>query len=247
MTKRAKKTAAEFMAELQVDAEFRRKAKERERKSAAKEMAYKMSEQPILRSLAAVGADVLDLMELPTYGVSREVATVLVEGLPRAEDEWLQETIVRVLAAAREPFEGQALVDLFERTDSETLKWTIANTLAEARPSGISDWVVDAMRDRASGKAREMLAIALARLVPPSIAIPVLVGAFDEYPGHVAMALGEVAGPSERELLERAMAGAKGWTHKEIKKAIRAITKRSSSVENRGSKERTKLRSRPGK
>ena len=221
-------TASELMTQLLSDRDFLAKKAERERDQADREAAFRSSAQPVLRDLACVGITLSDLEELPRkYApLVPQVVEVLLRWIPGVEDERVQEHLVRALAASGEPFDGRPLVDLFEKSQSEVLRWAIANTLAEARPLGISDWLVSAVTGSSYGQPREMLLLAMARLVPVEPAKEMLRSLFDEFPGHAAMAFGEIGTPDDIGLLELKRRATKGWVRKEIDKAIRRIRSR---------------------
>jgi hypothetical protein len=101
--------------------------------------------------------------------------------------------------------------------------------MAVAHPTGLAEWVVRAVANPASGKARETLAIATARLTTREEAIRTLAPLLDEHPVSVAQAFAQCGGAAEAALLEDRLEHAKGWKRKEIGKAIRAIRKRVGS------------------
>jgi hypothetical protein len=100
--------------------------------------------------------------------------------------------------------------------------------LAEAQPIGLESWLAQAIGNPAYGKAREMLALAVARHVPREEAIPILLDVLEDLPGHVAMALGKIGDVRVLEALESQRAVTSGWTRKEIDKAMRSIERRRS-------------------
>lgn len=229
MSEKAKKTAAELMAELGSDLEYRRSQAEREKAREETHAEYASLEAPILERLQAVGAEAESLPDLVARHapLRPEIVQILLEALARASNERLQDAIVRALGAAQEPFPGDELMRLFDATSSDGLRWSIANTLAEARPAIDERWLIERLTNPRQGKAREMLALALARIAPPQTAIPVLRDLVKDLPGHVAMALAEVGGPAEADLLRDQLPAAKTWLRKEIEKAIRKIERRS--------------------
>jgi len=230
MKTKGKKTAAELMTELEADPAFREARAQRETEHAVRVDAYRRAAEPVMQDLQAIGIPVTSVDDLLRSWVplSNEIAHVLLGHLAVSSFEPLQESLVRALAAAQ-PFPGRILVDLFEATPSENLKWVIANTMAMARPLGTSDWLLKAAAAPSSGKAREMLVLAVARLVPAAPAKALLRTLFDDLPGHVAMAFAEVGGREELVLLKAKRDRMKGWIKKEIDKAIRAIEKRDGS------------------
>jgi len=181
--------------------------------------------EPIVKDLHQQGIDVKSIDKLVQHHapLSAQVVQVLLHWLPRIQNDRVKESLIRSLGAAKEPFEGKELIDCFETDMSETLRWPIANTIAEARPFGVADWLVQAVRNPGSGTARQMLVIALARLVPAGQAIPILLTLINDLPGHVAMAIGEIGGQPERIVLQNYSGPLKGWELAEFAKAIKKL------------------------
>jgi hypothetical protein len=228
MTKRSWVSAEDLMAELQQDPEFQRQQVERERsRQASAEMVRSVTE-PITRDLRQAGfaVDAVEELAFRYAPIPGPAISVLLSWLPRVQDERVQEMIVRALAAATEPFDGAPLARAFEATRSEPLRWSIGNTLALAHPTGLGEWVLRAAADPASGKARETLVVAAARLAPPEEVNRTLRPLVEELPASVAQAFSVTGGPVELALLEAQLQRTKGWQKKEIQRAIRAILKR---------------------
>jgi hypothetical protein len=118
------------------------------------------------------------------------------------------------------------LTRLFETTKSESLRWAIANTLSCTQPEGVQEWILRSVQDGAYGKGREMLAIALARLLPADVANPVLVSLLGDLPVHAAAGLAVSGTRNELAALQSAYDRAKGLTKKQMAKSIKAIERR---------------------
>lgn len=225
MTKdRNRPSAAEAMERMKADPAYRAKLEAQE-KRAAKVQAL---EEELLRELATLGFPAVSLRALlEQYApLPTPLSEALASRVVGIKEPVIQESVVRALGAARTPFDVQPLVRLFEVTNSDSLRWAIANTFAEVRPLLIRDWLLRALLDPRSGKAREMLALAVARTSSPSEANRALAGLLDEIPGHAAIALAESGGPQELVLLRAKAPKTKGWVKKEIEKAMRAISRR---------------------
>jgi hypothetical protein len=217
-------TAKDLAEQLKADPVYQAKLKAQ----AERTERVRVGEVELLRGLALRGYPADSLQELVERHVPlpEDLSESLLEGLAAIPDTALQEAVVRALGAARAPFDVQPLVRLFEKTPSEPLRWAIANTLAELRPLGIRQWLLDAVQNAANGKAREMLALAVARTNPADVANRVLLGLLDEMPGHAARALAESGTAAERRVLQARLVSAKGWVKKEIDRAVRAISQR---------------------
>jgi hypothetical protein len=216
------------MRDLESDPAFRRRRDDAERAAAERARLVEQAIGPVLEDLAGAGLRVDSIEDLLAHHapLSPAVVRILLAWLPRVLHEQVQEMLIRALAAAREPFDGRALAILFDVTASHANKWAVANTMAEARPRDITGWLVARTQDPSSGSAREMLVLALARIAPRSISIPILLSMIEELPGHVADALAEVGGPDELTWLRRVCGQTRGWQRKAVQRAIRQIERR---------------------
>jgi hypothetical protein len=229
MTKKAWVSAKELMAQLQQDPEYQKQAAERERAHEERVRQRQAASDAVERALRNAGYDIDVLEDLaPRYApITQPAIGILLSWLPRVQDKMVREMMVRALAATTESFDGWPLALAFEESRSESFRWAIGSTMALAHPTGLAEWVVRAVADPASGKARETLAVATARLAPPEVAIRTLAPLLEELPVSVAQAFAQCGGSAEAALLEARRERAQGWQRKEIDKAIRAIRKRS--------------------
>ena len=232
MTKKNNLTAQELLARLSRDPEFLANEDRRAKSRALREAKHREIERPVLQDLESLGLKVSSITDLVRdYApLGSDVTNLLLSWIPRIENESVNEGLVRALAAAAEPFDGCALIEVFENTQSEEFRWAIANTMAEGRPYGVADWLMEVVPDPSYGKAREMLLLALSRLVVNQRANDVLLAVFDQLPGHAAAGLAESGGLRELKLLRDKRDKYKGWVKKEIDRAVRSIAKRVSPV-----------------
>lgn len=228
MSKNNWMSAAELMAQLQQDPNYLAQQAERERARSKREAIIKSEVAPILEDLRNVGVAVHEWADLSTHFLPLPGAAirVLLSWLPRVSLDSVKEMVARALAGTLEPYDGSALVHAFEATGSDVVRWAVANTMAVSNPEGIGDWIVRAVTTPSFGKAREMLAIAVARLAPPTEANRVLIPLLAEFPGHAAQGLALSGGLNELVALESMRSTTKGWHRKEITKAIKAIQNR---------------------
>lgn len=226
-----KKSAADFLAELNADPEHVARRSAQEDARVLREAEIQTVTRSLLEALAARGYPIATLDDLPArYApLPESVVGVVLEKLLEIHDPGVQEQLVRALGAAAVPFDGAPLVRLFEATESEAVRYAVANTLAQANPRGIAEWALQAVRNAEYGAAREMLALAVARHAAPDQANPVLLGLLDELPGHAALALAESGRAREMEMLEAKHAEASGWVRKEIGRAVSVIRRRLTS------------------
>ena len=155
------------------------------------------------------------------------LAELLLDWIPRLEDCRLQESVAwALLAAPPETLDGPALAELFDTATGDELKWAIASVINQTRPRNIEPWLIDAVRDRRAGDARNLLASAVAKMLPPDRAVPVLIAVFAEAPLLAVHPLGKVGGEPEREFLAAKLSSASGPLRREIRQAIALIDRR---------------------
>jgi hypothetical protein len=99
-------------------------------------------------------------------------APILLEWLPRVEDQVLREVIARSLGFPEAPpGTGAGLVAEFQRQpkseDWMSTKWAVGSALAEVADPDVADDLIDLLRDRRHGRARQMLCMALRRTKDP--------------------------------------------------------------------------------
>jgi hypothetical protein len=248
MTKRRRKvgkgpiTAGELQAILRGDPEFRRMIEERQRRHQEAVAPSLRVQKEILRDLRkSVGVKAQSLADLPgVTEISPEIVQVLLRWLPIVERPNEKAAIVRTLGAARQPFDGRPLADLFEQTDNQMLRSAIANAIACARPTGVSEWILGALKNREFGDARAFLCEAVARLTDRDVANRALLEVFEEMPGYSAMGLAISGSKREMAFLASRRHSHEPWIRKEIRMAIRKIGKRlaAEATSERGEKRR---------
>lgn len=217
----------DLLKKLSQDEEFVERQKEEDQKRQIQVLQLRLLEEPILRDIEKASANpVTSLAALQNVPLSVAVVDVLLTWLGQIEQEEIQAAIVRSLTASGVEFDGAILVELFENSSSDSLRWAIANTIAEARPVGITDSLLRVVPDSSYGDARQMLLLALARLVPATCANKVLWDVFDELPGHAADALAESGDSHALEELRKRRNSYKGWVRNRIDRAIRFITRK---------------------
>lgn len=190
-------------------------------------------DQRIAAELRAVGIKVDGVYDLVNSRRSyKEAIPVLVELLPTVQDTRIKEGVVRALAVKEAVGEdvARAMIREFEAIDpsgppvEQGLKWAIANTLSVVARDPVFEEVAALARDQRHGKAREMLAEALARMKDPR-AVEVLVELLDddEVVGHAVVALGKLKARAARPAIERFLDNPKAWIRKEAERALAKI------------------------
>ncbi len=184
-----------------------------------------------------------------------DLATLLLEWIPRLEDRRLQESVAWALLAARPgTLDGAALAELFDAVadaasvrqqetgcadagsagHDDDLKRAIASVINQTRPRNIDEWLIAAIRDRRSRASRNLLAAAVAKMLPPERAVPVLIEVFHDAPLAAVHPLGKVGNSDVRDVLAAALPTATGPLRRELRQAIARIERRLAKARRRG-------------
>ena len=155
------------------------------------------------------------------------LAALLIEWIPRLEDRGLQESATwALLAAPTGTMNGVVLAELFDAATNDELKWAIAAVINQTRPQDIEEWLIAAVRDRCSGDSRNLLAAAIAKMLPPERAVPVLIDLFHDVPLAAVHPLGKVGDSGVRDFLTAILTTARGPLRRELRQAIARIERR---------------------
>jgi hypothetical protein len=173
MTRR-QQTAAELMAELAQDPAFVANKKRREEEEQRRLAMLKEEEKPLIADLNAVGVVVETVWDLVNTSASYHPAIpALTHHLSMPYSLRIKEGIARALTV---PYGGSAALDAaieeFERqnADSEvSLKWTLGNAIAVLATPPDADRLISLVMNRSNGKARDMIILALPRLVEDKV------------------------------------------------------------------------------
>ncbi len=220
------KTAAEMMAELENDPDYiaRMKSQEERRLQAVEES--QRNANPILLDLASAGLYVESVADLFNRKMNYEKAIpILISWLPRVVDPHVKQDVIRALTVVwAKPFAAPLLIKEFQKAVDPSgtgIRWVIANALAVVADDSVFDDVVLLVRDGRNGKAREMLALALANMKNPQ-AVRVLTGLLEDEQvvGHAVMALGKLKAKDARSFVEKLVSHPKKWIRKEVQKAL---------------------------
>lgn len=194
-------------------------------------------DQRVAAELRAVGIKVDGVYDVVNSRHSyKEAIPVLVKLLPSIQEPRIKEGVVRALAVKEAVGEevARAMIREFEAIGrsappvEQGLKWAIANTLSVVARDPVFEEVSALVRDEKHGKAREMLAEALARMRDPR-AVDVLVELLDEdeVSGHAVVALGKLKARAAKPAIERFLHHPQPWVRKEAERALAKIQKAS--------------------
>jgi HEAT repeat protein len=160
----------------------------------------------------------------------RVAIPVLIKWLPLVNDIAVKTELVRALSTKwAKPEAAQPLIEEFRKAPMEkvSFKWAIGNALSEVADATVFDEVAELVRDKQHGRAREMLAVALANTKAPQ-AVDILVELLDDeqIAGHALMGLRKLAPPEARGAIERFVDHPKAWVRKEARRALAKIDKK---------------------
>lgn len=152
-------TAAELMAKLQADQNFRRLRAERsaERNAAAERL--KSEEGPILNDLEEVGLSVASVWDLVnTRERYSKAVPILLFHLKRSYSDPIREGIARALAIPDAAGAWQTLLSEYQASpDGSRVKSGLAAALAAASSDAVIDDLAAAAKDPANGASRLLL------------------------------------------------------------------------------------------
>jgi HEAT repeat protein len=140
----------------------------------------------------------------------------------------VKEALVRTLTVKwAKPAAARPLIEEFLHAPhaAETgLKWAIANALSEVADNSVFDELVELARDKRHGRAREMLAVALAK-TKDARAVDILIELLndEEIAGHAVHALRLLAPPEAREAIAPFTNHPKAWVRDEARRALAKI------------------------
>lgn len=166
----------------------------------------------------------------------RAAIPILIKWLPLVDHKGVKWTIVRALSIKwAKPIAARPLIEEFRKAPMDVdFKWSIANALSEVADASVFDEIVELVRDKRHGRAREMLAVALAKMKDPR-AVGVLIELLDdeEIAGHAVYALCLLAPPEARSAIERFVDHPKTWVRNEARRALLKIDKKLTKAKTK--------------
>jgi HEAT repeat protein len=217
------------MRELQQDPDYVARTQQRERQRQEAVENHRRNVEPLIRELAGIGLRINSLDELRQSGKNYAKAVpTLLRWLEQISDGATKEELVRTLSVPwAKPLAAQVFIDEFKKANDPTgegLRWTIANGLAVVADDSVFEELSELVRDKRNGKAREMLALALANMKDPR-AISVLLESLDDEQtvGYAVIALGRLGAASARMRLKSLTQHPTEWVRDEVRKALASI------------------------
>jgi hypothetical protein len=171
---RKQQIAAELMAELARDPAFAANKKRREDEEQRRLAMLKEEEKPLIADLKAVGVIVETVWDLVNTSASyRAAIPTLTHHLSMPYSLRIKEGIARALTV---PYGGSAAlnaaIEEFERQNANSevsLKWVLGNAIAVLATSADTDRLISLVMNRSNGKTRDMIILALPRLVEDKV------------------------------------------------------------------------------
>jgi len=184
---------------------------------------------PIVAELTEAGFPVEWISDLYNKPQNYENAIpVLLRWLPVVSNPDIKMSIVRSLSVRwAKPVAAAALIGEYRKLDDSSafhLKWAIGNALSVVADDSVFEDVAALVRDRRHGRAREMLALALANMKDPR-AVDVLIELLgdEEVAGHALSALRKLKAKKARSRIEQFLDHPKAWIRKEARRALSKI------------------------
>lgn len=217
------------MQQLVSDPEYLARRAEKEARRQQRAERIRQAEAPFLVVLAEAGFPIPSIDSIRNHfnPLPPELASLLIEWIPRLEDPGSQQWAAwALLAMPKRSIDGRLLTPIFDTTTNDELKWALADVIDQTRPRNIEDWLIVAIRDRRSGSARNLLASAVAKMVPAERAVPVLLEVFEDVPLAAVHSLGKMGDSSVRDFLVTQQPSATGPLRRELRQAIARIERR---------------------
>lgn len=200
---------------------------------------FRIASEPIRRELIDLGFEIESLEDLHQQNKPYVAAIpVLVQWLPRVENEAVKEVIVRALSipASRGVANETLLREFVRILDSESsLKWAIGNAISVIGQKSDCATICDIVKRPEHGIARQMLVVAIGKLCSEDsedVLLSLLNDA--EVAGHVAIALGRVGTSTSLGPLAQLTRHPVEWIRNEAKRTIQRINKRLNRDELSG-------------
>jgi len=143
------KTAAEIIAEQNANPEFLRKQAARAKRRQEQAERFAELERPVIDRMKALGFDASSITDaIHKYSpLSELLVELLLDSISQSSEVKLLQWLIRALAAAGRPFNGQPLIECYHKSNDIELRWVILNTIACAKPHSIDDWIAKVSQD----------------------------------------------------------------------------------------------------
>ncbi len=218
-------TASELTSQLQQHPPYQARMQQAQASRQESSRRHRVAAAPVIKDLERAGFPVDSLDQLRRTGSPYEAAVpVLLKWLPLVADMDVKDSIVRALSVPwARPTAALPLIAEFRDASGPAsgLKWTIGNALAVVADDSVFEEISEMAREKRHGKAREMLAVALANMKDPR-AVELLIELLgdDEVAGHALIALAKLRARKARRHVQRLLSHSKVWVRREAKKTL---------------------------
>lgn len=221
-----RETAAELLARLQEDPEYRARIAQRDARLAESERFRQKEEAGLVSELRAAGFEVESAWDFINISDPYfEALPILVKHLEKSYTSKTKDGIVRALTVKAEPdLLVPALLKAFRRETDPDLRWVMGNALGVALTEPYYDEALELFEDSSWGGSRDMLAHAIARIGGQEAAkklIPQL--ADPDVATETIVALGNLRAEEAREPIEKFLAHDDSWVRQKAKAAIKKL------------------------
>ncbi len=188
---------------------------------------YSTEIKPIKDELVELGIEVTEIADLKYKSREeyRKALPILLEWLPKIQDELVKEDIVRTLSMPwAKPESSHYLIREFKNRPKKNLAWAIGNGISiTAVDSDLND-LVSIVEDKSYGRNREMVVVALGN-VKNERSEDTLINLLhdEEVSGHAIIALRKLKSEKALNNIKAFTDHPKSWIRNEAKKAIKII------------------------
>jgi hypothetical protein len=221
-------TTDEFLEARRHDPAFAALQEDFAAREASNRRSYELAAASLLSELRAAGYDVRTVGGLRERRVRyRSAVPILVRWLPRIDDRYVKEDIVRTLSVPWASAAAPALVQEFRSVQDDTgrgLRWAIGNALEVTADDRVFGEIAAIAQDRRWGPARQMVVAALGNMRDPRVLdLLAKLAKDEEVAGYAVMALGKLRAKRGRSIIEGFVDHPDRWIRIEARKALKRI------------------------
>jgi hypothetical protein len=225
--------AEEFLNKLKEDPAYQELIEKQQKERQKNISETNRIEKPLVTYLQDNGFPQLNTLgELMRRKDNTDITSVLLEWIPKFQKNFYTlDTLVRLLAVTKKPFDGKTLLDLFDDAEiPKDLKWTIGNTIACAYLLKIEHWLENKLNNPDQQMENQMLIYAAIKYFELNKARQFLKKLFTKYPFQVIDAFTYIGTAEDIDyLLDQRQQVNKSLTRC-IDKAIKRISKKLSNI-----------------
>ncbi len=222
--------ASELMKKLENDPKYQEMQRKQDEEFKKKIEESKILERPFIEVLHSHGFvninDLDDLLHLKK--VDSKLISLILEWIPKISNKHnSQEILIRSLAVAKEPFDGEILKQLFDSPEnSQTFRWAIGNTIACTLAQNITQWLEEKLMAVEQPMENQMLVYAAIKYFDKEKAKTLIKNLFNYHPLQVADALTYIGNKDDIDFLLEKRKGVNKVQRAAIDKAIKKISKK---------------------